>query len=90
MIETVYNHLFEFASDSFVSENYRGTPLEILDNLKPFKYLIEIAINLAKKLRLELGIRYLVLSPDNNDLKEKYKKVDFQSLNKDWMYLKVN
>ena len=74
----------------FVSENYRGTPLEILDNLKPFKYLIEIAINLAKKLRLELGIRYLVLSPDNNDLKAKYKKVDFQSLNKDWMYLKVN
>jgi len=46
-------------------------------------------INLAKKLRLELGIRYLVLSPDNNDLKEKYKKVDFQSLNKDWMYLKI-
>ena len=40
--------------------------------------LIEIAINLVKKLRLELGIRYLVLSPDNNDL------------NKDWMYFKVN
>lgn len=73
----------------FVSENYRGTTLEILDNLKPFKYLIELSINLAKKLKSEIGIRYLVLSPDNDDLNEKYKKVDFQSLNKDWMYLKI-
>jgi hypothetical protein len=73
----------------FVSENYRGVPLEILDNLKPFKYLIEMAINLAKKLRLEIGLRYLALSPDNDELKEKYKKVDFQSLNKDWMYFKI-
>lgn len=73
----------------FVSESYRSTHLEILDNLKPFKYLIEIAINIAKKLRLEIGVKYLVLSPDNDDLKEKYKKVNFQSLNKDWMYLKI-
>ncbi len=73
----------------FVNENYRGVKLEILDNLKPFKYLIELAINISKKLKSEIGIRYIVLSPDTDDLKEKYKSVGFQSLNKDWMYLKI-
>lgn len=73
----------------FVSENYRGKNLEELDNLKPFKYLIEMAINLVKEVKLLVGIRYIVLSPDNEDLKYKYEKVSFKELNDEWMYLKI-
>ncbi len=73
----------------FVNENYRGMKLKVLDDLKPFKYLIELAISIAKKLKSEIGIRYIVLSLDNDKLKLKYQKVDFQSLNEDWMYLKI-
>ena len=73
----------------FVSESYRGKQLKELDNLKPFKYLIEVAINISKEIKSTVGLRWIVLSPDNDDVKEKYKKVDFQSLNKDWMYLKM-
>lgn len=73
----------------FVSENYRGKSLEELDDLKPFKYLIEIAINLAKEIKTTVGLRYIVLSPDTDELKHKYEKVFFQELNKEWMYLKI-
>ncbi len=29
------------------------------------------------------------MSPDNDNLKDKYKKVGFLTLNEDWMYLKL-
>jgi len=35
-----------------------------------------------------VGLRYLLLSPDSDELKEKYKQVDFRELNDDWMYFK--
>jgi hypothetical protein len=73
----------------FVNKLYRGKSLEVLENYKPFRYLISLAVILAEQISKEMGLRYIVLSPDNNDLKEKYKQVDFQILDDDWMYLKI-
>ena len=73
----------------FVSEKYRGKKIAELDNCKPFRYLIDLSISLAKDFKSSIGLRYLVLSPDNDDLKEKYKQVDFKILDNDWMYFKL-
>lgn len=75
----------------FINSDYRGKNLEILENTKPFRYLIEFVINVAKRLQSKVGLRYIVLSPDNDDLKEKYNNLGFQKLAKsiEWMYLKV-
>ena len=73
----------------FVSEKYRGQKIAELDNCKPFRYLIDLSISLAKDFKSSIGLRYLVLSPDNDDLKEKYKQVDFKILDNDWMYFKL-
>ena len=60
-----------------------------LDSCKPFRYLIDLSISIAKDFKSSIGLRYLVLSPDNNNLKEKYKQVDFKILDDDWMYFKL-
>lgn len=73
----------------FVNEIYRSKELEILDNTKPFRYLVDFIISIAKELQTKMGIRYIVLSPDTEDLKIKYKKVDFKSINKEWMFFKL-
>jgi GNAT superfamily N-acetyltransferase len=75
----------------FIDSDYRGKNLEILENTKPFRYLIEFVIDVAKRLQSEVGLRYIVLSPDNDDLKEKYNNLSFQKLAKsiEWMYLKI-
>ena len=74
----------------FINSDYRGKNLDILGNTKPFRYLIEFVINVAKRLQSEVGLRYIVLSPDD-DLKEKYNNLGFQELAKsiEWMYLKI-
>lgn len=72
-----------------VSSKYQGKVLPELEDCKPFRYLIKLAISLGEKISLELGLRYIVLSPDNNDLKEKYNNVGFEHLNDDWMYFKL-
>jgi len=51
--------------------------------------MIEFAIDLAKDLQSKIGLRYIVLSPDNDDIKAKYKQVGFEVLHDDWMYLKI-
>ena len=75
----------------FINSDYRGKSLEILENTKPFRYLIEFVINVAKRLQSEVGLRYIVLSPDNDDLQDKYNNLGFQKLAKsiEWMYLKI-
>jgi hypothetical protein len=73
----------------FVSERYRGNKMEILEYNKPFRYLIKLAVEIAQKISKEVGLRYIVLSPDTDNLKEKYSKVNFQQLDKEWMYLKI-
>jgi len=73
----------------FVSETFRGNSMKVLENNKPFRYLIKLAVTLAQAISQEVGLRYIVLSPDNDELKEKYSKVDFQQLDKEWMYLKI-
>ena len=70
----------------FVSQSFRSQNLEILNELRPFRYLINLAISLAEDMSKKLGLRYIVLSPDNDDLKEKYLSVGFKKLNKDWMF----
>lgn len=73
----------------FVNNKYRGKNIQELDNLKPFRYLIEFTINIAKEIKSKIGLRYIVLSPDTDELKHKYKKVNFELLDEDWMYLKI-
>ena len=73
----------------FVSQSFRSQNHEILNNLKPFRYLINLAISLAEDMSKKLGLRYIVLSPDNDDLKDKYLNVGFKKLNKEWMFFKI-
>ena len=73
----------------FVSNSFRNKNLEILNYFKPFRYLINLAISLAEDISKKLGLRYIVLSPDNDDLKDKYVKVGFKKLNKEWMFFKI-
>lgn len=73
----------------FVNDRYRGVVVEELDNCKPFRYLVGFAINIANEIKTKVGLRYLLLSPDSDELKEKYKQVDFKELNDDWMYFKL-
>ena len=75
----------------FITSDYRGKNLEILENNKPFRYLIEFVIDVAKRLQSEVGLRYIILSPDNDDLKDKYNNLGFKKLDKsiEWMYLKI-
>jgi len=72
-----------------VDKSYQGKQLEALNHNKPFRYLIKLAILIAEKISLEVGLKYIVLSPDNDNLKDKYKQVGFLTLNEDWMYLKL-
>ena len=72
-----------------VNKIYQGKILEDLDDTKPFRYMIEFTIDLAKDLQSKIGLRYIVLSPDNDDIKAKYKQVGFEVLHDDWMYLKI-
>ena len=73
----------------FVSNSFKNKNLEILNDFKPFRYLINLAISLAEDMSKRLGLRYIVLSPDNDDLKDKYVKVEFKKLNKEWMFFKI-
>ena len=72
----------------FVSQSFRSQNLEILNNLKPFRYLINLAISIAEDMSKKLELRYIVLSPDSDNLKEKYLSVGFKKLNKSWMFSK--
>ena len=74
----------------FVSEPYRGVCLENLDNSKTSTYLIEFAIEIAKEIQNQVGLRYLVLLPDNDRLQFVYKDMGFQVLPKnEWMFIKL-
>ena len=73
----------------FVSNSFRNKNLEILNDFKPFRYLINLAISLAEDMSKKLGLRYIVLSSNNDDLKDKYIKVGFKKLNKEWMFFKI-
>ncbi len=74
----------------FVSEPYRGVPLEKLDNSKTSTYLIEFAIEIATEIQEQVGLRYLVLLPDNDRLQSVYKDMGFQVLpKKEWMFIKL-
>ena len=73
----------------FISKPYRGIEIEKLDKCKPFRYLIEFSLDIAKKIQEEIGLCYIVLSPDNDELKLKYEKLNFLHLTDDWMYKKI-
>ncbi len=74
----------------FVSEPYRGVALKKLDHSKTSTYLIEFAIETAKEIQEQVGLRYLVLLPDNDRLQTVYKDMGFQVLpKKEWMFIKL-
>lgn len=74
----------------FVSKNYRGQIFDELDNLKVSEYLIEFVISISKNLQENIGLKYIVLLPDNKDLEKIYKKLNFNKLNKTgWMFISI-
>jgi GNAT superfamily N-acetyltransferase len=74
----------------FVSEPYRGVCLKKLSDSKTSTYLIEFAIEIAKEIQDQVGLRYLVLLPDNDRLQSVYKDMGFQVLPKnEWMFIKL-
>ena len=75
----------------FVNHTFRGKALDILDGLKTSTYLIEFAIDLAKEIQDTVGLRYLVLLPDNDKLYDLYIEMGFLRLPKeDWLYIKLS
>lgn len=58
----------------FVSEYCRGVVYEELSGNKISTYLIDLAIVLAKKVSVEVGVRWLALVPDNDKLEAFYTK----------------
>ena len=74
----------------FVSKKYRGLVLEELDNVKTSEYLIELVIAIAKDIQENIGLKYIVLLPDNKDLEKIYKELNFNKLNKTgWMFISI-
>lgn len=74
----------------FVSKKYRGLVLEELDNVKTSEYLIELVISIAKDIQENIGLKYIVLLPDNKDLEKIYKELNFNKLNKTgWMFISI-
>lgn len=74
----------------FVSKKYRGVILEELDNVKTSEYLIELVISIAKNIQESIGLKYIVLLPDNKDLEKIYKELNFNKLNKTgWMFISI-
>lgn len=74
----------------FVNKEYRSKKLDFLDSCKPFRYLIDLSISIAKDIQAQIGLRYIVLAPDNDDIKSKYEQVGFSNLDDDWMFLKLD
>ncbi len=73
-----------------VSKKYRGLVLEELDNVKTSEYLIELVISIAKDIQENIGLKYIVLLPDNKDLEKIYKELNFNKLNKTgWMFISI-
>jgi len=73
-----------------VDANYRGLILNELDNVKASEYLIELAISIAKNLQSIVGLKYIVLLPDNKELDNIPVKLNFNKLNKDgWMFISI-
>lgn len=74
----------------FVSKKYRGVILKELDNVKTSEYLIELVISIAKNIQESIGLKYIVLLPDNKDLEKIYKELNFNKLNKTgWMFISI-
>lgn len=56
----------------FVKEEYRKNIYENLNNKKISEYLISLAISLATEIKEKMGLRWLVLNPDNSELEKFY------------------
>lgn len=74
----------------FVDKDYRGQQIQELDNLKVSEYLIELVISIAKDIQNHVGLKYIVLLPDNMELERIYRNLNFEKFNtNDWMYLPI-
>ncbi len=56
----------------FVKEDYRKNIYEHLNNKKISEYLISVSMSLATEIKEKLGLRWLVLNPDNSELEKFY------------------
>jgi hypothetical protein len=56
----------------FVKEEYRKIIYTELDNKKISEYLISISMALAMEVKEKIGLRWLVLNPDNDELEKFY------------------
>lgn len=56
----------------YVSKEFRKTVFNELDNTKVSTFLISFAYQLASKIKEQAGLRWLTLTPDNDDLEDYY------------------
>jgi GNAT superfamily N-acetyltransferase len=75
----------------FVDARFRGQALEVLEHERVSTYLLDFSTNLAIELQERIGLRYLVLLPENERLEDFYGEYGFDYLpgHKPWMYLKL-
>jgi hypothetical protein len=75
----------------FVSNQYRKEKLSYLEDNTVSEYLIILSTHIANEIKEKVGLKYLVLYPDqqNKNLIARYKKIGFKVLNKEWMFIKL-
>ncbi len=78
----------------FTDKRYRGKKIKELDNLKVSEFLIDLIITEAREIKQKVGLKYLILLLDNEELIPLYKDLGFNIFrnkrNKNnYMYLSV-
>lgn len=90
----------------FISYPYRKKQLELeggmealkalptfheLDGSTPSEFILDFAIQKVSELQKIIGMRYLVLVPDNLELAKMYRSIGFEYMtqNKKWMFTKI-
>lgn len=78
----------------FTDNRFRGQELEVIDNMRVSEFLIDLVINEAKEIQQKVGLKYIVLLPDNDKLIARYKELGFNTLNhkvneEGWMFLPI-
>ena len=85
-----YRLAIDILANLKLSDNLDNAQREKLDNTKTSIYLMEFVIEMAKEIQDKVGLRYLVLLPDNERLQSVYKDMGFQVLPKqEWMFIKL-
>ncbi len=76
----------------FVNDKYSKVDMDILDGKRVSEYLLTFAIKKSYEISENIGVRYLILLPDEDILIEFYKQFGFkkfQNTVESWMFYKL-